>query len=124
MTEANKKNTAKALGVGSIGALIYSINPDWVSSFLNEALQLQVTQFGIAFTLAAWIHAGRVKKEIKFQVEAMTSAMTEAINNVAVTLRQDLSAHAERITRVEDIVFKNTGVMKASAKKGDKHGLT
>ena len=40
------------------------ISPDVVLNLVGPVLQSQVAQFGIAFGAAAWIHSGRVKKEI------------------------------------------------------------
>lgn len=68
-----------------------------ISDFLSSALSHQVTQFTIAFTIAAWIHSGRVRKEIASQM----SRATDAINNLSTALRSDLNNHAQRISAVE-----------------------
>ncbi len=80
---------------------------DWltseaVSGFLNAAMASQVTQFGVAFSIAAFIHAGRVKKEIASQAGQITGS----IDNLASALRQDLANQSERIGKVENRVAK------------------
>lgn len=88
------------------------ISPEIVTSLLGQALQYQVTQFGIAFSLAAWIHAGRVKKEINSQAGVMIAAMQD----IASALRQDLAAQQEnlgilgnRVDRIEHILERAKG---------------
>lgn len=76
------------------------LNQDTVTAFLGAALASQVTQFGIAFSFAAFIHAGRMRKEIAAQVGPLTAA----VNNLASALRQDLSAQSKRIDNVESRV--------------------
>lgn len=87
-------------GVGGAGivALLMSMNPVMLTEYLNEAAASKVAQFGFLFTLAAWLHSGRVKKEIKTQFEIIT----DAINNVAMALRQDLAAQTKRLDSLED----------------------
>lgn len=74
------------------------LNAETVTSLLGEAFGHQVTQFGIAFAIAAWLHAGRVKKEIKEQMGNVVSA----VDNVASVLRQDLNHQSERIGHIEE----------------------
>lgn len=71
-----------------------------LTSILGNALNSQVSQFGIAFLLAAWVHSGRVKKEIKSQM----SLAIEAVNNVGDMLKKDLQAQGSRIERIERVV--------------------
>lgn len=75
-----------------------------ISEMANQALSHQVTQFSIAFTIAAWIHASQVKKEIANRM----SNVTEAINNVALALRDDLTKQSKRIETVEGGINKLT----------------
>lgn len=70
---------------------------DIIKNLFGDAISSQVTQFTIAFTLAAYIHAGRVKKEIKAQF----SHLTDVIGELGAALRQDLNTHSERIGAVE-----------------------
>lgn len=71
-----------------------------VKSFLGDALGAQVTQWTLGLAIASFIHAGRVKKEIKAQVGQLTGAIQE----LGVALRQDLSSQSERIGYVEKSV--------------------
>ncbi len=68
-----------------------------IGNLLNAALAHQVTQFGIAFSIAAWIHSGRLKKEIKNQMGDVVAA----VDNVASVLRQDLIEQGSRIGNIE-----------------------
>ncbi len=71
---------------------------DWiaVSDLISKGLSHQVTQFTIAFGVAAYIHAGRVKKEIASQM----SGITGAINSLADALKKELSEHSARIEKL------------------------
>ena len=97
MTDQGRKNIGLTVALGSLAGIIYGISPDYVVSFLSETAASKVAQYGFFFTLAAWIHAGRVKKEISNQF----SPLTEAINNVASTLKDDLAMQAERLDTME-----------------------
>lgn len=111
MTERSKKvagvaaSTVAGFGVG-LGFFL-NLDPSDVMHLLSEAAANQIAQAGFFFTLAAWLHSGRVKKEIKLNF----IALTDAINNVAVTLREDLNKHTKvledhglRIKNIEDKV--------------------
>jgi hypothetical protein len=74
------------------------IDPETLQTFLGEAISSQVAQFGIAFSLAALIHAGRVKKEIASQA----AGIRIAFNNLADALKGDLKVQSERLGKVED----------------------
>lgn len=74
------------------------VNPDGLTDLLSEAFSHQITQFSIAFSIAAWIHSGRVKKEIRNQFENIVGS----IDNVASALKQDLAAQGARIISVEN----------------------
>ncbi len=79
------------------------IDPNHLLTILGSALQAQVTQFGFAFSLAAWIHSGRVKKEIRSQFEGLTGAITSmgtALSKRIDTLADD---HASLRQEVEEI---------------------
>lgn len=79
------------------------IDQEVIRSFLGEAASNQITQAGFFFTLAAWLHSGRVKKEIKSNF----ASLTEALNNLADSLREDLKNHSSRLdnltSRVQNI---------------------
>lgn len=89
-----------------------------VTSFFSQASQSQIAQAGFFFTLAAWIHSGRVKKEISKNFGALTAAInnvattsTAAINNVATTLSDELKSQAKILAnhgqRLETLESKN-----------------
>lgn len=65
---------------------------------LGAAFQSDVSRFGLAFAFAAWIHSGRVKKEIRSQMENVVSA----VDNVAAVLKQDLKSQGDRLGQVEN----------------------
>ena len=73
---------------------------DAISKLFSEATQNQITQAGFCFTLAAWLHAGRVKKEIRENF----AALTESIDKVALAFRDDLKAHAARLDNLSERV--------------------
>ncbi len=77
---------------------LLALDPEFFKQFLNDAAQSQVATFTVAFGLAAWIHSGRVKKEIASQL----SGITLALGNVAEALKQDLASQSKRITLVEE----------------------
>lgn len=94
MTDETKKRlgvaaTSAGLGAGAGWAFIAGLDPETLMKFFNQTASSQIAQAGFFFTMAAWLHSTRVKKEIAKNF----AALTEAINNVAVTLRQDLERH-------------------------------
>lgn len=86
-----KKSIGIAAGVSTGMGFLWGVDPELVKSFLSETAQSQIAQAGFFFTLAAWLHAGRVKKEIARNFEALTNAL----NSVALALRKDLDGHRE-----------------------------
>lgn len=93
-----KKKEGLGLGIGftSIGAVLLSLSPESLMHYFSSVTENKIAQAGFFFTMAAWIHAGRVKKEIAAQF----SVVTDAINNVAQALRSDLAAHGQRLDNV------------------------
>ena len=79
---------------------------DWLINYqgfielVSSTLSKDVTQFGIAFTLAALIHAGRVKKEIRMNFSGLKDVMKDFVS----ALRQDLEIQAKRISNLEEEV--------------------
>lgn len=71
-----------------------------LTAFIGDTASNQIAQAGFFFTAAAWIHSGRVKKEISRNFVLLT----DAINNVATTLRQDLEKHGKRLDNLTDRV--------------------
>lgn len=74
------------------------MNLDWanVSDLISAGLGHQVTQFTVAFGIAAYIHSGRVKKEIASQM----GGITDAIDRMSDALKKELADHSERITKL------------------------
>jgi len=70
---------------------------EMVKQVAGTAFAQQFAIWTSSLGLAAWIHSGRVKKEIAAQVTAMTTAL----NNLASALTKGLEDHAERIEKVE-----------------------
>lgn len=73
---------------------IMNAAPSWLFSDLTRQVFL--------FTLAAWIHSGRVKKEIKEQFQTLT----HAIYGVKSELGVIIDDHADRIDRLEKTMKK------------------
>jgi hypothetical protein len=95
-----------AVGISSSVGVLWGIEPEIVKQFLSETAQSQIAQAGFFFTLAAWIHAGRVKKEIGKHFISLTTA----IDGVSRALRADLAGqkeilenHAIRLENLEKI---------------------
>lgn len=75
---------------------------DWTSlesigNMIGPVFSHQMTQAGLAFTIAAWFHSGRVKSEIRSQ----SVLISEAFNNLAQALRQDMNNLNSRVTALE-----------------------
>ncbi len=106
-----KKTIAIAAGTSTLAGLAYAIDPDLFVRYLSDTAANKIAQFGFLFTLAAWIHSGRVKKEIKENFSIFSAAaeihaksLTDAINNVASALTQDLKIQSHRLAQVESKV--------------------
>ena len=76
---------------------------------LSAVAQSQIAQMGFFFTLAAWVHSGRVKKEIALHF----ASLTQAINNVANSLERELAQqsktlanHGKRLETLENVTLK------------------
>jgi len=83
-----------------IAALVWNVPADTILQYASEAFSHQVTQFVFAFSIAAWIHSGRMKKEFK--------SLTLAVNDLGSALRADLGALNSRIGVVEKTVVSIT----------------
>ena len=79
------------LGITALGADVVPIDSEIIKTLFGEAASNQIAQAGFFFLIASWIHSGRVKKEIKLNF----AGLTEAINNVADSLKKDLKSHSE-----------------------------
>lgn len=96
-TAAFAKKAGWGLGLGSFFAVLWGIDPTAFEGHLSATMAHDVTKFGLVFSLAAWIHSSRVKKEIASQ----TQNIVASIDNVAVALRDDLMKQGNRIGQVE-----------------------
>lgn len=86
-----------------------------IQELLGQAMNHQVTQFGLAFVIAAMIHAQQVRKEIAAQM----ASVVLSINEVAKALKDDLGKQSERLNGVETGIQKlNTRVEKLENTKG------
>jgi len=93
------KKTAGIAGGAGLGMFAIS-DPEAVIQGIMATANSQIAQAGFFFAVAAWIHSGRVKKEISKNF----GAITEAINNVAAALRLDLQKHGERLDGISQRV--------------------
>ena len=75
------------IGLGSLAALFYGIDPESFSQYLSAAASHQFTQMTLTFTFAAWVHQAGVRKEIASQMTGMKAS----IDGVAAALRLDLA---------------------------------
>ncbi len=85
---------------------------DWVLS----VFQTDIAKMTVAFTLAAHLHRRWVRKDVSEQFLKITTA----IDNVAATVSKDLTAHRERLGKIEDVVLKlDSRVTQLEVPKGD-----
>lgn len=77
---------------------------DLLTDFISPIIEHDVTKWTLAFSIAAWLHSGRVKKEIKTQFVGIV----DSINNLGVALRNDMNSQSDRIINVEQGVNKLT----------------
>ncbi len=73
-------------------------SPEIIIGFLGEMAATEYAKTAGIFALAAWIHSGRVKSEIK----AQCGPLTQAVREMGEALRQDLSVLSERTGKVEE----------------------
>lgn len=95
--------TIAYIGSGAAMAMIASVvgahasaDPELIQKFFGEAASNQIAQTGFFFTVAAWLHSGRVKKEIRENF----SILTDAINNVADSFKEDLKKHSNELANL------------------------
>lgn len=77
---------------GGLGVL-YGINPESFLQHLESLYSNQIAQAGFFFTLAAFVHAGRVKTEIR----AAFGSLTDSINNLGNTLSLRIDQHEKML---------------------------
>lgn len=92
----SNKTLATAVALVAIAGVTAGFTPesaDVVLKLFSEAAQSQIAQTGFFFTVAAWLHAGRVKKEIRENF----ASLTLAIDKVADAFREDLKVQGARL---------------------------
>lgn len=87
-----------------------------VKTVLGDDYGRQLTQYSIMFMVAAWFHAGTVKKEISAQV----ANIVKSIDSVAKALKDELAAQGSRIENIENGVNKLSGRVDVLEKKEQK----
>jgi hypothetical protein len=98
--DETKKTLGKAAVGGSTLGVLYGLDPTSFMHILSETANSQIAQAGFFFTLATWIHANKVRAEIK----ANFLILTEAINNVAEALRSEMEIHSKRLDNLQEEV--------------------
>lgn len=84
------------------------LDPDLLMHFGERVLSHNFTQMTIAFTLAAFIHSAKMKKEINLAF----SGLTDAINNVANKVTAEMTNIKTEIHNLTDRVDKIEGISK------------
>lgn len=99
--------------LGLTAGFIHGVSPETAEPVLklfSETAQNQIAQAGFFFTVAAWLHSGRVKKEIRENF----AALTVAIDKVAEAFREDLKAQGARL---DNLTTRVTSLETATIKK-------
>lgn len=76
-------------------SLVAILSPDLIESLIKHVSVAGQSQFArdcFIFSLAAVLHAGRMKKEIRSNFESLTVS----IDKVAIAFHEDLKSHSER----------------------------
>lgn len=90
------KTTSAVAVIFLLSGFTYGASPEHVEpvlKLLSDTAQSQIAQAGFFFTVSAWLHAGRVKKEIRENF----SLLTNAIDKVADAFREDLKLQSARL---------------------------
>lgn len=89
--------SAGLTGAGILG-VIGSIDPNTILSYVSETASNQIVRAGFFFTVAAWLHSSRVKKEIAKNF----AGLTEAITNLGIALGTRLDRLEGRVKTLEE----------------------
>lgn len=89
-----KRLAGMTAAVTGTAGVLYGINPQAFMQHASDIANNQIAQAGFFFTLAAFIHAGRVKTEIR----AAFSSLTDSINSLGTTLSQQLKNHESMLS--------------------------
>jgi hypothetical protein len=79
--------------ISGVAGFAYSVDPNILVQHMSMVAQSQIAQAGFFFTLAAWLHAGRVKKEINDSF----STLITSLDNLGDALRKELKIHADQL---------------------------
>ncbi len=63
------------------------LDPDLITKYLSATLAADLTHQIFLFSLAAWIHSGRVKKEIRAQFSTLTNAIHGVENKLGPAIQ-------------------------------------
>lgn len=85
------------------------VDPELVKSWAMDTLKTDFAKMTMAFTIAAWLHRGWVKKDIK----SYFNALTAAIDNVAEKVGTEVSSVKKDIAKI-------TTRVEALEKRGEK----
>lgn len=90
----NNKFIAKVVAAGAVvgTAVVAAVSPDMLESVvknLSDASQTEFAKNCTMFALAAWIHSGRLKKEVRSNF----ASLSLSIDKVAEAFHADLESH-------------------------------
>ncbi len=110
------KTVGWTAGLSGLAGFLYTVDPNILVQHMSLIAQSQIAQTGFFFTLAAWLHAGRVKKEIKESF----SGLTNSLNDLSAALQQELKIHAAELAdhaNKLDNLGKSVAVLQSELKK-------
>jgi hypothetical protein len=117
----NRKLGLFSLALTLISAGAYAFSPESIEaivSHLSDSSKNEFTKSLFIFSLAALIHSGRMKKEIRANFEMLVTS----IDNVSTALKEDLakqskilSSHGDRL----DGLTNRVGQLESTLKKGE-----
>lgn len=84
------------------------LNADLIMEYGSALLKHNFTQMSLAFTLAAWLHRGWVKKDIK----GYFLSLTTSIDNVADKVGGEMTAMKKDIQNLHERIDKYLGGQK------------
>lgn len=64
-----------------------------IKAILGEPFAQQFLIWTTSLIIASWIHAGRVRTELK--------SITEALNSLSMALKKDLESHSTQLDKIE-----------------------
>lgn len=76
-----------------------------LTKLLSDTAQSSIAQTGFYFIVAAWIHSGRLKREIKSNFSSLTLAITEA----TTALKKEIELQGKLIGQQGEILANTIG---------------